>query len=58
MVKNSPVHIQMEAEWVPEPVWSLWRRENVLALPGFEQLFFGHPAGSLVTILPTLFYLN
>jgi len=58
MGKNPPVHIQMEAVWVPEPVWSLLRRENVLALQGFEHLAFGHPAGRLVTILTMLFYLS
>jgi hypothetical protein len=25
-----------EAVWAPEPTWALWRRHNVLPLPGIE----------------------
>lgn len=34
--KQPPVSIVLEAEWVPEPVWALERRENVLA-PGGDR---------------------
>jgi hypothetical protein len=26
--KKSPVPIEQEAEWAPEPVWTFWRIEN------------------------------
>jgi hypothetical protein len=26
--KEPPVHIEQEAGWAPEPVWTLWRREQ------------------------------
>jgi hypothetical protein len=25
---SPPVHIEYEAGWAPEPVWTIWRREN------------------------------
>jgi len=32
-----PVPIRYEADWVPEPVWALWRRGQMsLPLPGIE----------------------
>jgi hypothetical protein len=38
-----------------ESVWSLWRGENFLPLPGIEPRFRGSPGRSLVTI-PTMLY--
>jgi hypothetical protein len=32
--KNFPVLIELEAEWIPEPVWTLWSREKSLAPAG------------------------
>jgi hypothetical protein len=35
---------------VPEPVWTLWRRESLLSLPANELRPLGRPANSLVSI--------
>jgi hypothetical protein len=32
----TPVPIAYEAGWAPEPVWTLWRTENIFPLPGTE----------------------
>jgi hypothetical protein len=32
--KESPVPIGQEAEWAPEPVWTLWSREKSFAPAG------------------------
>jgi hypothetical protein len=32
--KEPPVPIGQEAGWAPEPVWTLWRRENSISLAG------------------------
>jgi hypothetical protein len=37
--KRSPVPIEWEAGWTPEPVWSFERREKFLELPGNYKLF-------------------
>ena len=31
----TPVFIEQKAGWVPEPVWSFWRCENLAPLPEF-----------------------
>jgi hypothetical protein len=31
-------------EWVPEPLWTPWRREHLLPLPEIEPQFHVHPA--------------
>jgi hypothetical protein len=46
--KEPPVPIGKEAGWVPEPVWTLWRRKFPMSLPGIDP---GHPAGILLGIL-------
>jgi len=32
--------IEQKAGWAPEPVWTLWRRQNLLSLPGFKPQTF------------------
>jgi hypothetical protein len=32
--KKSPVPIELEAEWAPEPVWVFWKIEIPLSPPG------------------------
>jgi hypothetical protein len=34
--KVPPVPIFQEAEWTPEPVWTLWSKENPFAFPGIQ----------------------
>jgi hypothetical protein len=34
--KEAQVPIGQEAGWVSELVWTLWRRKNLLTLPGIE----------------------
>jgi hypothetical protein len=48
--KGPPVPIVLEAGWVPELVWALWRHRNSLPLPGIEPQL-GHPVRSLVIII-------
>jgi hypothetical protein len=43
-----------KSEWGPQAVWTLWRRERSLHLPGTEPRFLGCPASSQVTILTEL----
>jgi hypothetical protein len=50
IASHPPLHIVEEAGWAPEPVWQLWREENLFSLPGIEPQFLGHPAHSLVAI--------
>jgi hypothetical protein len=45
--KESPVSIGQEAEWVPQPVWTRWRREKI---PAPSENNPSHPALGLVTI--------
>jgi len=40
-----------EAGWAPEPIWTLWRRENWLLLPGIETQFVGRPVHLLANVL-------
>jgi hypothetical protein len=50
--ENTPgLPIQLEAGWIPEKVWMLWRRENLLCLPGIEPQFLSCSGRSLVDIM-------
>jgi hypothetical protein len=49
--KESSIHIEYDAGWVTEPVWTLWKRESFLPLPGIKQRFFGRPARTLDILL-------
>jgi len=31
-----PVLIEQEVRWDPDPIWTFWRRENLLHLLGFK----------------------
>jgi hypothetical protein len=44
--RELPVPIRWEAEWAPEPVWLLSRRENLFSLPGIEPGPFREERGS------------
>jgi hypothetical protein len=54
-VKTSTEIHGVGSGWVPEPVWTLWRSENILSLPGIELKFLGCPIRRLVT-KPTELY--
>ena len=49
---------QEPTEWetvlVPEPVWSICRKQTISTLLGLETLFFSHPAHTLVATPTTL----
>jgi hypothetical protein len=38
-----------EGWWVPEPVWTIWRRENLVTIPEIERRITLHPFPTLVT---------
>lgn len=40
--KESLVHTEYEVGRAPEPVWTLWKKEHRLFLPGMEPPFFGY----------------
>jgi len=47
---KSPVLIEEEDRWAPEPTYMLQRREiSLLPLPGIKPTILGNPACSLVT---------
>jgi hypothetical protein len=48
--KESLLYTIYEALWIPEPVWTLWRRK-LLPLPRIEPRFLGRPARNLFAIL-------
>jgi hypothetical protein len=42
--KEPPPSIVYEAGWGPEPVWMLWKRENLVPLTGIETQLLSRPA--------------
>jgi len=34
--ERTPIRIEYEAVWAPEPVWTFWRKINPRSLPGIE----------------------
>jgi hypothetical protein len=50
--ERASVPSEYEVGWNPEPVWTLWRRENtLLPPPGIEPRFLSCPAPILITIM-------
>ena len=47
-----PVRTEYEAGWALEPVWAVWRRENLVPC---ETGALDYPARSLVTVLTELY---
>jgi hypothetical protein len=47
--KMTPIPSGQEPGWAPEPVLSVWRRENLVPLAEIEPQFLGCPARSFVT---------
>jgi hypothetical protein len=43
-IHRSPLLVPIEAEWAPEPVWTLWRRDNFCPCRESNP---GHPSPSL-----------
>jgi hypothetical protein len=55
--KQPQVPIILEVEWVPGPVWMLWRRKkNLMLLPGIKPRLLDRPPRSLVAIPTELCY--
>jgi hypothetical protein len=52
MGKELSVPIEGEAGWVPKPFWTIWRREEYLAVAEIQTL--DRPASSVSTVLTTL----
>jgi hypothetical protein len=52
----SPVPIRLEAVWVPEPVWTTWKKGKFLSLPGLELRPLGRPASSQCIAGPYGYY--
>jgi hypothetical protein len=52
--KEFSVPIAYEAWWAIEPVWTLWKTDICLPLPGIESRFPGCSARSRGTILAEL----
>jgi hypothetical protein len=38
--------IGQDVGWTPDPVWTIWRSEKLMTLPGLECRFLGRPARS------------
>jgi len=45
--KEQPIPIEQELGWVPEPVWTRWRRENIPDPAGNRTPFVQHTAYTL-----------
>jgi hypothetical protein len=56
--KEPLVATEQEAEWAPEPVWTLQRSKISYPLPGMKQQSISYPAQSLVSTLTVLFQLQ
>jgi hypothetical protein len=48
------VSIDSDAGWAPQPVWPLWRQENLLPVLRIELWFLGRLARSHITLLALL----
>jgi hypothetical protein len=47
--KEAKVIVMQKDVWAPEPVWTLWRWESILLLPGIEPQFLGRRACNCYT---------
>jgi hypothetical protein len=44
--EEHPICIRKEVGWAPEPVWTQYRKEKSLLLPGIEPKFLCRPTDS------------
>jgi len=55
MGEELPLPIVWEADWAPEPFWTILKREKYLVSAGIQNLY--HSATSVITVSTTLSWL-
>jgi hypothetical protein len=53
MGEEPPLPIAWEADWAPEPFWTICKRKEYQVPPGVQTLY--HPATSVITVSALLF---
>jgi hypothetical protein len=51
------MHIEEETGRALQPVWPLWKKKNLLLLPGIDPRFLGRPSYYLASISTALYRL-